>query len=271
MSSQTATATTGSVPSYPPPQPFSSSALTLAHSLLTPDHSQWYTDPSCRPPGLVDRTDVVFTSSWSQSGSSKVLTGFALFGDTSTCWWRVSWDVNRPAVAQTEARYRPIPQPFDGEQLYADSERYGPKLCAFAENAVASGRPIGRGECWDVAAEGLKSVGDGVWQSVGRTHGHLLYYAKAGGDPGLWKGGDAYVRSGDVVEWRTVRITEVGAPQGSYSMLGDPDVRHAFAFLVAFADTSARLCSTRLSSCTLACRPRLQQTATAFPSRHSPL
>ncbi|GAA6017385.1 hypothetical protein JCM11491_006638 [Sporobolomyces phaffii] len=61
-------------------------------------------------------------------------------------------------------------------------------------------------------------------QSVGRTHGQLVFWASADDpDHGRWYGGDAYVRAGDIVEWRSVRIREVGMAPGSYSILGDPD------------------------------------------------
>jgi hypothetical protein len=112
---------------------------------------------------------------------------------------------------------------------------YGTHIVEFAEKAVAGRRPIARGECWDVAAEALNTIErehpelPKPFPSISRTHGHLIYYSRAGGE-GKWRGGDAYVRPGDIVEWRSVRITEVGAPYGSYSTLGDPEVRLSFAW-----------------------------------------
>jgi len=131
-----------------------------------------------------------------------------------------------------EARYRPIPSPWDGQKLYEAHEIYGPRLAEYAQQAVSNGVPIARGECWDLAHEGLLAIGKEVFQSlqpfnsIGRTHGHLIFWANAEEvENGKWYGGDQYVREGDVVEWRKVKIREVGMGAGSYSILGDPDVR----------------------------------------------
>ncbi|GAA5999610.1 uncharacterized protein JCM10292_004269 [Rhodotorula paludigena] len=242
-------------PSYPPPSSHSSAALSLLHYLLhAPFSTAWFADLSSPlPPSLVGRSDVRFTASFSQRGTHKALVGCALFGDASTAWWRLSWDAasEQRGTAHVDvarqARYRPAPdlagQEWTAERLYAASERYGVRVARFAEEARERGVPVARGECWDVASEALKAVeADEATRgpraarrplvSVGRTHGALLYYANAGAEGkrdadgrvvGTWKGGDVYVRPGDVVEWRQVRISEVGARQGAYMMLGDPD------------------------------------------------
>lgn len=110
---------------------------------------------------------------------------------------------------------------------------YGEALVDFAQKAVASRKPVARGECWDVAAEGLDSIATGrqdlpkPFPSIGRTHGHLIYYgnAEGGQDRGEWRGGDPYVRGGDIVEWRSVTIREVGMQAGAFMKLGAPEVR----------------------------------------------
>ncbi|GJN90268.1 hypothetical protein Rhopal_003269-T1 [Rhodotorula paludigena] len=242
-------------PSYPPPSSHSSAALSLLHYLIhAPFSTAWFASLSSPlPPPLVGRSDVRFTASFSQRGTHKALVGCALFGDASTAWWRLSWDAaseqrgTAHADVAREARYRPAPDlagpEWTAERLYAASERYGVRVARFAEEARKGGVPVARGECWDVASEALKAVeADEAARgpraarrpllSVGRTHGALLYYANAGAEGkrdadgrvvGTWKGGDVYVRPGDVVEWRQVRISEVGARQGAYMMLGDPD------------------------------------------------
>ena len=229
-------------PSYPPPQPYSSSALTLSHCILEkPFSSPWFTDTSSPlPPPLESRTDHQSSFSWQQRNSSKQFIGMTVFGDCSVAWYRISWDVslesNIPLLLQRikrEARYRPKPSPWDGEKLYEAHEIYGPRLSEYAQQAVTDGAPIGRGECWDLAHEGLLTIAKEVfqslrpWNSIGRTHGHLIFWANAGDkENGKWYGGDQYAREGDVIEWRKVRISEVGAGAGSYSMLGDPDVSY---------------------------------------------
>ncbi|GAA5920468.1 hypothetical protein JCM1841_003496 [Sporobolomyces salmonicolor] len=229
--------------SYPPAQSHSSSALSLLHYLLhTPFPTPWFASSSSSsslPPPLAGRSDVRTSASWVQCGDTKQLLGVALSGDASIAWWRLTWTGSAEArgtaqdEVQREARYRPVPAPADGAALHAAHELYGPRLARFAREAVARGAPVGRGECWDLAHEALEAIksegGGRSWApfpSVGRTHGRRLFYAKAaqGGETyGRWEGGDPYVREGDIVEWRKVRISEEGAPSGSWSLLGDPD------------------------------------------------
>lgn len=229
----------GPTGSYPPPQSQSSSALALLHYILyEPYTTAWYLSTSPTPPSLAGRTDIRWSGSWSSLGDAKTLLGFVLFGDCSVAWYKLDWSAAMEksgrldeSLIRKEGRYRPIPAPWDGERLYGASERYGAAMVDFAERAVAGGRPIARGECWDVASEALASIHDEPkpFPSIGRTHGHLIFYGKAGGrGEGVWRGGDEYVRPGDVVEWRKVKIREVGMGPGSYSTLGDPDVRPFF-------------------------------------------
>ncbi|GAA5852028.1 hypothetical protein JCM9279_005036 [Rhodotorula babjevae] len=229
-------------PSYPPRESHSSAALSLLHYLVShPFTSPWFVHSpsptsSPLPPPLVGRTDLRFTASWSQRNSLKQHVGVALFADASIAWWRISWTAEAERAgrahvdAQREARYRPRPDvaSWDAHALYAHSEALGVGVARFAEEAVERGEPVARGECWDLASEALGAAGaaggggDKPFPSIGRTHGARLYHAVAGRD-GTWTGGDAYVRAGDVVEWRSVRISEVGARRGEYMVLGDPD------------------------------------------------
>ncbi|ORY74056.1 hypothetical protein BCR35DRAFT_306838 [Leucosporidium creatinivorum] len=232
LRSPSSTTTTDSSPSYPPPQSHSSSALTLSHYLLhTPFPSPpFYTLPTIPlPPPIQSRTDIRYSASWSQTGSQKSVLGFVLFGDASCCWWRISWDVSRPLGGgagneKREVRYCPIPKAWEGDKLWEASEEYGPGIVAFARQAVEGGRPVARGTLNSVAAQLPEK--EEPFPSIGRTHGHWVYYCRATADgsaKGTWRGGDVYVRPGDVVEWRKVKIREVGMAEGSYSTLGDPD------------------------------------------------
>lgn len=224
---------TASSRSYPRAETHSSAALSLLHYIL---HSTfptpWYSTSSPMPPPLVGRSDLRVSFSMSQLGSRKETTGVCLFGDCSIAWWRIAWDISRPQDATHEGRYRPIPEPWTGDRLYAAGETYGPHIAEFARQAVRSRRPVARGECWDVAAEALNAVPKELpapFPALGRTHGHLLYYARAGND-GTWRGGDSYVREGDIVEWREVRI-DAG---NGWAKLGDPEVsRRCLSFTLA--------------------------------------
>ena len=191
--------------------------------------TEWYKDMPSLPSPLVGRNDVRMSASQSQLGGEKTALGVAVFGDASMVWWKISWNVDGRGEVRRDGRYRPIPTPWDGEQLYAASEMYGPTLVEFAEEAVEGRRAIGRGECWDLANDGIdyarSRVGEKPFPSIGRTHGMIMFYARAGGKGlGKWSGADEYVRPGDIVEWRNVKIREVGMPNGAYAILGDPDV-----------------------------------------------
>lgn len=199
------------------------------------------------PPPLVGRNDIRLASSSSSRGNERCSNGIVVFGDCSVCWWKISWGGTKGVIR--EGRYRPIPAAWEGEELYQASLVYGSLLAEFAEKAVEIGRPVGRGECWDIANSALEfaATHQKPFPSIGRTHGFRIYYSRAGG-VGEWQGGDQYVRVGDCVEWREVRISEVGGPVGSYSLLGSPDVSSIFSLMVR---SNADDCySTRLSSLT---------------------
>ncbi|GAA5987576.1 hypothetical protein JCM10908_002014 [Rhodotorula pacifica] len=249
--------------SYPPRETHSSAALSLLHWLLDPSDFSTATavpfflpppaNTSPQPPPLQNRSDVRSAFSWMQRGDEKTYMACFLFGDASIAWIRLAWNATSERRGTTqllrevkrEGRYRPRPRierDWDADRLYAASEMYGPRIVRFAENALAGGVPVARGECWDLANEALRACeaewsstegGRKPFPSIARTHGALLYYANAGTvgrrDPatgkvlGEWIGGDVYVRPGDIVEWRSVRIREVGMGPGSYSTLGDPE------------------------------------------------
>lgn len=117
------------------------------------------------------------------------------------------------------------PSPWDGSELYAASLAYGDLLAEFAEAAERDRRHVGRGECWDLANEGLQSLAaqtsPAPMKCIGRTHGHLIYSAKAG-QVGVWRGGENAIRRGDVVQWLTTKIKLVGQPNVTMT-LGEPD------------------------------------------------
>jgi len=112
---------------------------------------------------------------------------------------------------------------MSGPALEQAAKKYGAKVAAFAERAVASGRPAAGG-CWDIAYEALLHVASHVEPDdvpvlgTSRAHGHLLFCGKPGA--GRWRGGDNCFRAGDIVEWCSVRI-DMGS--GAFATLGDPD------------------------------------------------
>ena len=179
------------------------------------------------PPPLANR-DVIRSSSWSYHGAKKTVDGIALFEDLSITWYHLTW-TGDPRTVKREARWSNPPDPWNGADLYAASMMYGDLLAEFAEDAERSRQWIGRGECWDLANEGLKSVGERIEQSggpkpmpcIGRTHGHLIFTAIAG-KTGTWRGGENAIRRGDVVQWLKVKIKPLGQPHVTVT-LGEPD------------------------------------------------
>ncbi|TDL27012.1 hypothetical protein BD410DRAFT_812755 [Rickenella mellea] len=224
--------------SHPPSSTYGCSALDLAYyfHLDTPWDSAWYAGQPPLPPSLQGNTDIRWVGMFQTSAKEKTMYSGVLFADLSICWFRVDYpssatERSNPAEAQRHAEYLPRPQPWPKERLIEAHETYGETIAAFAEGYVGSGEFCGRGECWDLANESLKyfEAYDYVPTpivSISRTHGHLIFEGKAvgkGKQVGRWRGGDDRVRRGDIVEWRKVKINIVGAPRGSYALLGSPD------------------------------------------------
>ncbi|GAA5880843.1 hypothetical protein JCM3774_000496 [Rhodotorula dairenensis] len=228
-----------SVPFFLPPSGSSPASPSSPPSTSTPT-----------PPPLEHRSDVRSAYSWTERrlGGRATTTYVAcfLFGDASIAWIRLAWDPvtvkDGTVLSEVEraGRYRPRPRidlDWDADRLDRASETYGFRIVRFAEEAVVRRQPVARGECWDLANEALAAACSSEpdrsapsiprpFPSIARTHGALLYYAKASAASstvGTWTGGDLYVRPGDIVEWRSVTIREVGMAPGSYSTLGDPE------------------------------------------------
>ena len=212
--------------SFPPPTEHGSAAADLAwymHPSTTWD-TDWYDSNSPIPPHLNGSPEIRFSGGFSSDGRSKTARGVVLFSDLSMCWYSVTYGGRGPPTRW--ARFRPRPESMATAALQRAAQTHGAAVAAFAERAEASGRPVARGECWDVAHEALLHAAslcaqprDAPILSTSRAHGHLLFCGRPG--VGLWRGGDDRLRAGDVVEWRTVRI---GAARfGSFAVLGDPD------------------------------------------------
>ncbi|KAH8928667.1 hypothetical protein BT69DRAFT_1293161 [Atractiella rhizophila] len=213
----------------PPEDPHTCSARTVSEyfsSAWSPSET-WYQSDNPLPPILVNRQDMMWTASWSHRGTNKEVLGAAIFEDCSRITYRVAFDTRTGVIASKEGLYRPIPEPWDGELLAGWAESFGEIIAQFAERAEAEGRPVGRGECWDMANEAIRDIQKSYPDmpepaySTGRCHGHRIYYGRVGGEGtvGRWRGGDGVVRRGDIVEWRRVTIKD-GFTTFS---LGNPD------------------------------------------------
>ena len=211
--------------SFPPSTVNGSAAADLAAFMhpSTPwdTAAEWYASSSPIPPHLNGSPHIRFSGSFGYSDPrAKTARGVILFSDLSICWYSVTYG---SGSVTRWARFRPRPEPLPAAVLQHAAETYGAAVAAFAERAVGDGRPVGHGECWDVAHEALLQAqtlfGDAPVLSTSRAHGHLLFCGKPGA--GRWRGGDDRFRAGDIVEWRSVRIGKES--YGAFALLGDPD------------------------------------------------
>lgn len=217
--------------SFPPPCERGSAAEDLAYYFhpSTPWTEEWYAvQGQYQAPPLRGNGHIATTASWSFSGNTNTLWTGVFFSDLSMCWYTVAWNTSSGSV-QRSAQYLPRPAPWPRDALVDAHETYGETVAAFAEGFEGTGQPCARGECWDLAAEALKYVAQFDYvprpvQSISRAHGHLIYagWAKNKGaqQAGRWRGGDDRVRRGDILEWRSARVSQ--GPHG-WSTLGNPD------------------------------------------------
>ncbi|CAA7262125.1 unnamed protein product [Cyclocybe aegerita] len=225
--------------SHPPATQYGSAGLDLAHyfSPGTVWSGAWYnaTDGPTIPPPIVGNKDHTFTCSWRSRGSSKTTHVGVIFSDLSIFWGTVDFTTTNPedqSQVKRSAIYLPPPKALDRQELLDAHETYGETIALYAESFLGSGQCCARGECWDLANEGLKyfAAYDYIPKtvpSISRTHGHLIFEGRAsnGGRQmeGQWRGGDDRVRRGDIAEWRQVRIGMGGVHRGGFYTLGDPD------------------------------------------------
>lgn len=205
-------------------------------------NAPWFAQPNPMPSSLKGRRDIAWSSSSMYRGQDHTLMGACLFEDLSCLWWRIQWKGNAPAATvQVDCAYREPPEAFDDEGRLVEASRgFGDWIAGFAEQSESDRKPVGDGECWTLAAEAIKYTNstaqltpeNRLLTSIGRTHGHLIYAAKAEngkGQCGRWRGGDRIrnnwggIRRGDIIEWKTARCSEAGAPKGSYMTLGAPE------------------------------------------------
>lgn len=178
----------------------------------------WFYDPSSprtltQPPVVAqdaNRRDYAWQGSFSTYGSDCTQLGVLQFDDLSTLWYKISFNTTNPTSFDCKAAYVDVPQPWTEAThpglLLASSQGYGELVARQVESW--SGTVVGDGECWTLAHEALRAVNASqgytqdlkLFESVGRTHGHLIYRCVPGG--GAWRGGDqGHIRRGDVLEW----------------------------------------------------------------------
>lgn len=154
------------------------------------------------PPVLDGRDDFTFAASMSSLGSNATLIGSVLFSDLSMANYSVAYDTSGRSAPKAQVAILNRPAVADASLLVAAYEMHSEAIAQFAEQAIASGQPVGHGECWDLADQALKSLEQydipKVVPSLSRCHGHLIYEGKAlpSGQEGRWRGGDTQIRRG---------------------------------------------------------------------------
>lgn len=170
-------------------------------------------------------------------GPSVKIQGVLQFDDLSTLWYQISYTSQNASNFECKVSYAEPPSPW-GELshpslLKASAEGYGELVARKVEQW--EGTVVGDGECWTLAAQALQEVNREqgytpdvqMLESVGRTHGHLVYHASidgasaAGQASAIWRGGDfGQVRRGDIIEWAT---SSFHLPDGRTVSLGAPE------------------------------------------------
>lgn len=168
-------------------------------------------------------------------GPSVKIHGVLQFDDLSTLWYQISYTSRDVGNFECKVSYAEPPSPW-GELshpglLKASAEGYGELVARKVEQW--EGTVVGDGECWTLAAQALQEVNREqgyapdvqMLESVGRTHGHLVYHgsvdAASGQASGVWRGGDVgQVRRGDILEWAT---SAFHLPDGRTVSLGAPE------------------------------------------------
>ncbi|KAH9812551.1 hypothetical protein DFH28DRAFT_899131 [Melampsora americana] len=203
-----------------------------AHQLWNPNEDQWYTLSDPIPIPIKNLTDVKRMSSWKQTGSIRHQFNYILFSDLSQFWSMIIFDVNKPfPPKEVKAQYRQTPELQTLNQLILSSQTYSPTILQYLESVEQNQEHVGRGECWDLANEALKSISSLSphlplpLTSLNRTHGWLLYHGESyglGHGKGQWSPDFLdQIRPGDVIEWRLVSCNTLYPTL--MCKLGDPE------------------------------------------------
>lgn len=196
----------------------------------------WFYDPRepqriTQPPILArdaKRRDYAWQGSYSTYGNDCTQIGVLQFDDLSTLWYKIAFNTASPTSFECKAAYADIPQAWDEAThlglLVASAQGYGELVARQVESW--QGTVVGDGECWTLAHQALLQVNATqqytdyvkLFESVGRTHGHLIYRAVPG--QGQWRGGDqGNIRRGDVLEWEH---SQCRMPDGRTATMGNP-------------------------------------------------
>lgn len=140
----------------------------------------------------------------------------------------ITFNTRTPSQFECKAAYADVPGPWEESThpglLLASAQGYGEMVARQVE--AWKGTIVGDGECWTLAHEALVQVNQSqgysgdikMFESVGRTHGHLVYRCVPGA--AQWRGGDqGNIRRGDIVEWEH---SQCKTADGRTATMGNP-------------------------------------------------
>jgi hypothetical protein len=135
----------------------------------------------------------------------------------------LTWESSDPTgTVEAKQRHYSPPALLPSTELVKAYELYGDKIVQWCYARM--GQQVGNGECWTLADEALKAVGEQTnppcMPSQSLVHGHIVYEHVHGHSP-VWA--DDIIRAGDIVQWlsakyerrergRIVYGSSVGAP-----------------------------------------------------------
>ncbi|CAO1638408.1 unnamed protein product [Sympodiomycopsis kandeliae] len=214
-------------------------ALEAATFFCYPSHypewqSTWFYSASSpqnisQPPLLSGRRDFSWQASFSSYGNDFTQIGVVQFDDLSTLWYKITFNSQQPSNFDCKVAYADVPSAWEESShpglLLASAQGYGELVARKVEEW--QGTSVGDGECWTLAHEALVTVNREqnysqdlkLFESIGRTHGHLIYRGIPG--QGKWRGGDVgNLRRGDILEWE---YSKCKTTNGGIATLGNPD------------------------------------------------
>ncbi|KAH9066299.1 hypothetical protein EDB87DRAFT_1679045 [Lactarius vividus] len=119
--------------SFPPPADNGSAGADLTWYILL--SAPRYASHSLIPPHLNGSPEIRFAGAFGSGGRTQTARG-------------------RDARA-LGARFCPFPEPMSAAMLRRAAQTHGATVAAYSARAEASGRPVARGECWDITHEAL--------------------------------------------------------------------------------------------------------------------
>ena len=198
----------------------------IARDVDLAETSIWWAQPDTPPPGLQNRSDILYEMEESlsskrggRSTTSKDI--YILFQDYSQTIITARYDTKDPTHdVQLEQRHEPPPSKMRQDQLEAAHNKFGASIATAA--MTKQNQTSGDGTPRALVLELLNSAAPGALQPVGtRAYGALVYCNMANASVSQFD----EIRPGDIVTFRNAKFKgKHGAMHAKYSMdVGKPE------------------------------------------------